>query len=104
MRSFSAPWSIKPRQPFHYSQRENPGDLDVDNGNVYANCGIPNYAFYIATMAARGPPFETVGRIWFDAMINEHLGESCTFARFAAFTIAYAKRDDPELVDAIVGG
>jgi Zn-dependent metalloprotease len=101
LRSFSDPESTDPAQPILYTDYQM---LHYDNGGVHLNSGIPNYAFFTAAVAANGPPWEGVGKVWFRAMTNQKLGAECTFARFAAFTLAYAKKDYKHLVEPIAKG
>jgi Zn-dependent metalloprotease len=98
LRSFKNPKSTVPSQPKHYDDYK---VVTYDNGGVHHNSGIGNYAFYIAAVEAKEPPLEGAGKIWFRAMIDTGLGADCTFPRFAAFTVAYAKRDFPNLVKSI---
>ncbi|KAG5660383.1 hypothetical protein KAF25_002989 [Fusarium avenaceum] len=101
LRSFKDPSSINPRQPMNYNDYKN---LPYDNGGVHHNSGIGNYAFYVAADEAKEPPLDGVGKVWFRAMTDTGLGADCKYARFAAFTIAYAKRDFPYLVKPIETG
>ncbi|KAH7246543.1 hypothetical protein BKA59DRAFT_493668 [Fusarium tricinctum] len=101
LRSFKDPSSINPRQPMNYNDYKN---LPYDNGGVHHNSGIGNYAFYVAADEAREPPLDGVGKVWFRAMTDTGLGANCKYPRFAAFTIAYAKRDFPYLVKPIETG
>ena len=101
LRSLADPESTNPRQPIHYDNFQN---LSYDAGGVHLNCGIPSYAFYTAAVAAGSEPWKGVGQIWFRATVNTNLGEECKFARFAAFTTAYAKRDYPELSEPLRKG
>lgn len=38
------------------------------HGDVHANSGIPNHAFYLAATALGGHAWEHAGRIWYDAL------------------------------------
>jgi Zn-dependent metalloprotease len=54
-------------QPSHYAKRyTGTGDY----GGVHINSGIPNHAFYLAATAAGGRAWQTVGPIWYQAMLN----------------------------------
>ncbi|CAF3488742.1 hypothetical protein SNK05_004339 [Fusarium graminearum] len=97
LRSFSNPTLTNPRQPDHYLEY-------CKNDDVHHNSGIPNHAFYLAAISAGGPPLEGVGKVWFRAMTDTGLGADCTFAKFAAFTKAYAERDFGGLVEAVKTG
>ena len=101
LRSFKDPNSGTPPQPCNYEDIERPR---TDNGGVHINAGIPNFAFYTAAMEHGGFPWEGVGRPWFRAMVDPNLGADCTFAKFAATTIFYAKKDYPHLVPPIAKG
>jgi Zn-dependent metalloprotease len=90
------------RQPIHWTEYRR---LHHDRGGVHHNSGIPNHAFYIAATKSGLPPWEGVGKIWFKAMRNRNLGNDCTFARFAAFTLAYAEhKGSPSVREAIASG
>lgn len=40
----------------------------ADNGGVHINSGIPNHAFYLASVALGGFAWQTAGRIWYDTL------------------------------------
>ena len=101
LRSFADPGSTKPPQPMHYDDYRN---LAYDNGGVHSNSGIANYAFYTAAIAAGGAPWQGVGQVWFRAMTDPSLGADCKFARFAAFTMAYANGNYSDLAEPIKKG
>ena len=103
MRSIAMPNYSNPSQPASFKNYQKL-PIDEENGGAHKNCGIPNHAFFTAAVTANGPPWEGVGKVWFSAMTNRKLGAECTFARFAAFTMAYAKRDYPQLVEPIAKG
>lgn len=73
-----------------------------DNGGVHHNCGIPSHAFYIAATDSGLPSWEGVGQVWYKAMMNRNLGKDCTFARFAAFTLAYAENQGIQSIQAAI--
>ena len=56
----------------------------VEGGDVHANSGIPNHAFYLAASAMGGHAWEHAGRIWYDAMAPLH--PKATFADAAHAT------------------
>lgn len=101
VRSFADPTSTNPAQPIDYRDFEK---VTYDNGGVHLNSGIPNYAFYTAAVTAIGPTWQGIGKVWFCAMTERNLQPNCTFATFAAFTIAYAARDQSWLVEPIRKG
>jgi len=61
-----------------------------DNGGVHLNSGIPNHAFYLASVAAGGNAWETTGRVWYDALREPALSSTADFAAFAALTVSVA--------------
>ena len=101
LRSFQTPHDGVPPQPSHYRNRV---QKLSDHGGVHTNSGIPNFAFYTAAIEADGPAWEGVGQPWFQAMIDPKIGSGCSFADFAAATIAQAKRLDSRLVGPILKG
>jgi len=56
----------------------------VKSGDVHANSGIPNHAFYLAAHALGGHAWEHAGRIWYAAMALLHA--KSTFADAAKAT------------------
>ena len=60
-----------------------------DNGGVHINCGIPNHAFYVASVQIGGYAWEKMGQIWYTAM-QKRLPNNATFqiAANTTFTIA----------------
>jgi Zn-dependent metalloprotease len=61
-----------------------------DNGGVHINSGIPNRAFYLLATALRGNAWEKAGLIWYDTVLDKAVGQSASFARFAARTAVHA--------------
>ncbi len=41
-----------------------------DDGGVHINSGIPNHAFYIASMEIGGYAWEKAGQIWYNTLVN----------------------------------
>lgn len=72
-------------QPAHYSKRYKGTD---DNGGVHINSGIPNRAFYLASMAIGGSSWTTAAKIWYKAM--QQLGQNSDFAHCAQITAQVA--------------
>jgi Zn-dependent metalloprotease len=62
-----------------------------DDGEVHANSGIPNHAFYLAATAIGGKTWEGAGRIWYDTLTGGKLKRSTDFAGFAAATLEAAQ-------------
>jgi Zn-dependent metalloprotease len=75
-----------------------PGHMDDyvdtyrDNGGVHINSGIPNRAFYLASVAMGGHAWEKAGKIWYDTLTGDALTPTIEFAAFAAATIGTATR------------
>jgi|HubBroStandDraft_4_1064222.scaffolds.fasta_scaffold00107_15 Zn-dependent metalloprotease len=64
-----------------------------DFGGVHTNSGIPNHAFYLASVAIGGHSWETLGRVWFNVMTGGKLSAQATFGQFAALTVSQAEDD-----------
>jgi Zn-dependent metalloprotease len=47
-----------------------------DNGGVHINSGIPNHAFYVASIEIGGYAWEKAGRIWYKALTEKFTGKS----------------------------
>lgn len=65
-----------------------------DYGGVHINSGIPNRAFYLASVAIGGYSWEKAGKIWYAALSDESLrgiNTSKAFTIFADLTVKYAK-------------
>lgn len=62
---------------------------ELDNGGVHINSGIPNHAFYLASVALGGKAWELAGKIWYRALTTK-LRPQATFADCAAATVAAA--------------
>ena len=69
------------------------GYLDdaADEGEVHANSGIPNHAFYLAATAIGGPTWQGAGRIWYDVLTGGKLRRTTDFAGFAMATMEAAQ-------------
>ena len=63
-----------------------------DNGGVHLNSGIPNRAFYLASMALGGYAWEKAGRIWYDTLCDRRLANDADFEAFARLTLETAER------------
>ncbi|HSL72173.1 MAG TPA: M4 family metallopeptidase, partial [Longimicrobiales bacterium] len=63
-----------------------------DNGGVHINSGIPNRAFYLASVALGGGAWERSGRIWYETLRDPRLRQNAGFARFAKLTVGAAAR------------
>jgi Zn-dependent metalloprotease len=62
----------------------------VANGDVHANSGIPNHAFYLVAAALGGHAWEHAGRIWYDTV--PRLTAKATFVEAAKVTADSAAR------------
>ena len=62
----------------------------VERGDVHANSGIPNHAFYLAAHALGGYAWEHAGRIWYEAIGALHSRSG--FADAATATTECASR------------
>ena len=60
-----------------------------DNGGVHTNSGIPNHAFYQASINIGGNSWERPGKIWYEAL--KHSQRQDDFSAFAGRTIQAAK-------------
>jgi Zn-dependent metalloprotease len=60
-----------------------------DNGGVHINCGIPNHAFYVASVQIGGYAWEKMGAIWYAAM-QKRLPSQATFQDAADITYTIA--------------
>jgi Thermolysin metallopeptidase, alpha-helical domain/Thermolysin metallopeptidase, catalytic domain len=81
----------KDDQPAHMKNYNPTSD---DDYGVHINSGIPNHAFYLASVAIGGQPINYGGYIWYHVMIGtqgkfDYSGE--TFASFAQKTINSAR-------------
>ncbi len=68
-----------------------PHDDSGDNGGVHVNSGIPNHAFYLASVELGGRSWETVGPVWYDVLTTGGLPKDVDFAGFARATITAAQ-------------
>ncbi|CAD6445343.1 0e315afa-a40b-46f6-a4e7-968684a287d9 [Sclerotinia trifoliorum] len=70
-------------------------DLEEENdgGGVHINSGIPNHAFYLASVALGGYSWEKAGKIWYAALTDRALrsvDSNEAFKVFADLTIKHA--------------
>ncbi|GAA3237352.1 M4 family metallopeptidase [Actinocorallia longicatena] len=61
-----------------------------DNGGVHINSGIPNKAFYLASVELGGSSWERAGQIWFDTLTGGEVFPDANFEDFAAVTLKAA--------------
>lgn len=62
-----------------------------DNGGVHLYSGIPNRAFYLASVAFGGYSWEKAGQVWWTAMSSGRVPPKCTFIQFADVTTDVAE-------------
>lgn len=72
-------------QPSHYSKMDPSAD-------VHENSGIPNLAFKLFATGLGGKAWEKALQVWYTAATNRGLRSDATFAEFAGFTVAAAKK------------
>lgn len=53
--------------------------------------GIPNKAFYLASVAFGGYSWEKAGKIWWTTMNSGQIPPKCTFIQFADVTVEKAE-------------
>jgi hypothetical protein len=96
LRSMKAPGTAyndkvlgKDPQPDHMSKYV---VTSSDNGGVHINSGIPNKAFYLASVALGGYAWEKAGWIWYTTLCDPRLSPSAQFQDFANLTADNAGR------------
>ncbi|KPM42552.1 hypothetical protein AK830_g3992 [Neonectria ditissima] len=62
-----------------------------DNGGVHVYSGIPNRAFYLASVAFGGFSWEKAGKIWWESMKSGKIAPKCQFRQFADVTVETAE-------------
>ncbi|KAI5467692.1 metalloprotease [Mariannaea sp. PMI_226] len=75
-------------------QPDNMKDYKVmteDNGGVHVYSGIPNKAFYLASVAFGGYSWEKAGKIWWETMKSGKVAPKCQFKHFADLTVETAQ-------------
>ncbi|KAH8896665.1 zincin [Thozetella sp. PMI_491] len=65
--------------------------ITEDNGGVHLYSGIPNRAFYLASVAFGGYSWEKAGQIWWKTMNSGRVPPRCTFLQFADVTVETAE-------------
>ncbi|WP_407309741.1 M4 family metallopeptidase [Pseudomonas sp. nanlin1] len=79
-------------------------DTQDDNGGVHLNSGIPNRAFYLASLAIGGFAWARAGQVWYDTLCDKRLSNVAEFSDFAGLTITNAKSRfsaEPRVAEAI---
>jgi Zn-dependent metalloprotease len=85
--AYDDPQLGKDPQPGHMDQYVK---TNRDNGGVHINSGIPNRAFYLASVELGGNSWERAGKIWYDTLTGGTLAPDIDFESFAAATVASA--------------
>ncbi|KAJ2891845.1 putative peptidase thermolysin protein [Zalerion maritima] len=70
--------------------------ITEDNGGVHIYSGIPNKAFYKASVDFGGYSWEKAGLIWWKTMNSGRIPPRCTFKQFAQVTIEIAEEEFKE--------
>jgi Zn-dependent metalloprotease len=84
--AYDDPLIGKDLQPAHMKDYVNTTD---DNGGIHLNSGIPNRAFYLATLDIGGYSWEKAGKIWY-VTLTERLQYDSDFKSAAESTIDVA--------------
>jgi len=61
-------------------------DTTDDDGGVHLNSGIPNRAFYLASVGIGGNAWEGAGKVWYAALTGGKVSASAQFSDFATIT------------------
>ncbi|KAI1387193.1 Metalloprotease [Hypoxylon trugodes] len=95
LRSMKAPGTAyndprfgKDPQPANFKDYKATSD---DNGGVHLYSGIPNKAFYNASIAFGGYSWEKAGKTWWETLRSGQIAPRCTFIQFADVTVAKAE-------------
>jgi Zn-dependent metalloprotease len=62
-----------------------------DFGGVHINSGIPNKAFYEASIGFGGHSWEKAGKVWYQVLTGGSLSSTATFVEFRNATVAAAR-------------
>lgn len=84
--AYNDPILGKDPQPAHMQDYVNTIE---DSGGVHINSGIPNHAFYIASLELGGFAWEKAGLIWYKAL-TEKLNQNSNFQEAANLTVETA--------------
>ncbi|KAK4224026.1 hypothetical protein QBC38DRAFT_486395 [Podospora fimiseda] len=97
--AYNDPRFGKDPQPAHM---EGYKKVKQDNGGVHLYSGIPNRAFYLASVAFGGYSWEKAGQIWWKTMNSGRVPPRCTFVQFADVTTEVAEEEFGEEAAKIV--
>ncbi|MCJ1453801.1 Translation initiation factor 3 subunit b [Mycoblastus sanguinarius] len=80
--------------PKHWNEREKFVTKRGYGLDPHINCGIASHAFYLAALKFTGYTWQTVGKIWYDALIDKEftLPENQTFQGWRNLTVRYAEQ------------
>lgn len=73
-----------------YVELPDDGLPEHDNGGVHINSGIPNRAFYLASVSIGGYAWEKAGQIWYQTLTGGHLSPGSEFKDAANATVGVA--------------
>lgn len=94
MRTFGLPDadSADAASPRHWRERKPFDDGSQFGLDPHVNCGIASHAFYLAAKAFGGCSWETVGQIWYHALVDPRFRDprSQTFAGWRDLTVSHA--------------
>jgi Zn-dependent metalloprotease len=65
--------------------------MEEDEGGVHIFSGIPNKAFYLASVGFGGYSWEKAGQVWWKAMNSGRVPPKSTFLQFADVTTDIAE-------------
>jgi len=85
LRSLSTPDAVECIAP----QPKHMRNYDAD-GDPHINSGIPNHAFYLASMATGGNTWDRLALVWYSALASGRRQPNMSFEEFAKLTIARA--------------
>lgn len=84
-------------QPAHMQKSKDPRGRGYqktiqDSGGVHINSGIPNRAFYLASIYIGGYAWEKAGLIWYETLRSTALKPGANFRTFAQLTVSTGAR------------
>lgn len=86
--AYNDPRMGKDPQPDHFKDYYKTTE---DEGGVHIFSGIPNKAFYLASVAFGGYSWEKAGQIWWKTLNSGIIPPKCTFLQFADATVDTAE-------------
>jgi len=69
-------------------------DFNKEATDVHENCGIANHAFYLAALELGGYSWETIGKVWYAALVDSDFKKASnqTFRGWADLTTLHAEK------------